>query len=149
MLELTNVALRYGKHLALHGVGISIAPAETVVVLGANGAGKSSLLKVLGGLVRPEPGADLTFETKILGRPAHDFPELGIALVPEGRGIFGDLTVAENLQLGAHPPMRVRTKSVSAISSSTFSRALQNAKARSPAPCPAVNSKWSPSAAPS
>lgn len=105
MLELTNAALRYGKHLALHGVGIAIAPNETVVVLGANGAGKSSLLKVLAGLVRPEPGADLTFETKkILGRPAHDFPELGIALVPEGRGIFGDLTVAENLQLGAHPP---------------------------------------------
>lgn len=105
MLEAKTIALRYGKHLALDGVGVAIAAHETVVVLGANGAGKSSLLKVLAGLVRPEPGAVLAFEGQsLLGRPAHDFPELGIALVPEGRGIFGDLTVAENLQLGAHPP---------------------------------------------
>jgi branched-chain amino acid transport system ATP-binding protein len=105
MLEASSIALRYGKHLALDGVGVSIAEGETVVVLGANGAGKSSLLKVLAGLVRPEPGARLDLDGKtLLGRAAHDYPELGIALVPEGRGIFGDLTVAENLQLGAHPP---------------------------------------------
>ena len=105
MLEADNIALRYGKHLALDGVGIEIAAGETVVVLGANGAGKSSLLKVLAGLVRPEPGAALALDQKsVLGRPAYDFPELGLALVPEGRGIFGDLTVAENLLLGANPP---------------------------------------------
>src|SRR5690606_21210376 len=87
------------------GVDLDIAAGETVVVLGANGAGKSSMLKVLAGLVRPQSGARLTFEGRsLLGPQAHDFPEIGIALVPEGRGIFGELTVAENLQLGAHPP---------------------------------------------
>lgn len=105
MLKAAGISLRYGKHLALDGVDLDIAAGESVVVLGANGAGKSSMLKVLAGLVRPQAGARLTFEGRsLLGRPAHDFPEIGIALVPEGRGIFGELTVAENLQLGAYPP---------------------------------------------
>ncbi|HTM79351.1 MAG TPA: ATP-binding cassette domain-containing protein, partial [Devosia sp.] len=103
MLEVGPIALHYGKHLALDGVSLSVASSETVVVLGANGAGKSSLLKAIAGLVRPAPGATIALEGKnLLGRPAHAFVKQGIALVPEGRGIFGDLTVAENLALGAY-----------------------------------------------
>jgi branched-chain amino acid transport system ATP-binding protein len=103
MLEVSNIALRYGKHLALDNVSLSVADRETIVVLGANGAGKSSLLKAIAGLERPAPGASVTLDgTELLGRPAHKFLELGIALVPEGRGIFGDLSVAENLELGAY-----------------------------------------------
>ncbi|MHA6689674.1 ABC transporter ATP-binding protein [Devosia sp. A449] len=103
MLEVGPLSLHYGKHLALNGVSLSVANGETVVVLGANGAGKSSLLKAIAGLVRPAPGATIALEGKnLLGRPAHAFLEQGIALVPEGRGIFGDLTVAENLELGAY-----------------------------------------------
>ena len=103
MLEVSNIALRYGKHLALDNVSLSVAERETIVVLGANGAGKSSLLKAIAGLERPASGASVTLDgTELLGRPAHKFLELGIALVPEGRGIFGDLTVAENLELGAY-----------------------------------------------
>ncbi len=103
MLSAGPISLHYGKHLALDGVSITVADGETVVVLGANGAGKSSLLKSIAGLVRPAPGAAITLgDANLLGRPAHKFLEAGIALVPEGRGIFGDLTVAENLELGAY-----------------------------------------------
>ncbi|KKC32871.1 ABC transporter ATP-binding protein [Devosia psychrophila] len=103
MLNAGPISLHYGKHLALDGVSITVADGETVVVLGANGAGKSSMLKAIAGLVRPAPGALVTLgDVELLGRPTHKFLEAGIALVPEGRGIFGELTVAENLELGAY-----------------------------------------------
>jgi branched-chain amino acid transport system ATP-binding protein len=103
MLNAGPISLHYGKHLALHSVSINVADGETVVVLGANGAGKSSLLKTIAGLARPAPGAQVSLDgCNLVGRPAHLYLEAGIALVPEGRGIFGDLTVAENLELGAY-----------------------------------------------
>lgn len=103
MLEVANLSVRYGKHAALHDVSLSVAEGESVVILGANGAGKSSLLRAIAGLVTLEPGC----EVKLAGRslnatPAHLVLEAGIALVPEGRGIFADLTVVENLRLGAY-----------------------------------------------
>lgn len=104
MLEVKNLSLRYGRHLALDKVSLSIAEGETVVILGANGAGKSSLLKAIAGLAKSEPGSGVTLDGKsILGLRAHLIPEAGIALVPEGRGVFGDLNVEENLLLGANP----------------------------------------------
>ena len=103
MLEAGPLSLHYGKHLALDGVSIAVAEGETVVVLGANGAGKSSLLKAMAGLVRPAPGAAITLDgADLTALPAHKYLAAGIALVPEGRGIFGELTVAENLELGAY-----------------------------------------------
>lgn len=105
MLEVRNLAVAYGKHLALHGVSLDVKEGETVVILGANGAGKSSLLKAVAGLVRPREGASVRFcGQDLVGVPPHAIPEHGIALVPEGRGIFPDLTVAENLLLGAYAP---------------------------------------------
>ena len=75
---------------------------EICVILGANGAGKSSLLKAIAGMVKSEQGTEIVMNGKtITGMKAHRIVEEGIALVPEGRGIFGDLTVGENLQLGA------------------------------------------------
>ena len=104
MLETKSLSLRYGRHLALNSVNIRIAEGETVVILGANGAGKSSLLKAIAGLVKPEAGSDVRLDgTSLLGTRPHLIPEAGIALVPEGRGVFGDLTVEENLVLGANP----------------------------------------------
>lgn len=103
MLSAGRISLHYGKHLALNDVSFDVAEGETVVVLGANGAGKSSLLKAIAGLVRPASGASVILDgVNLFGRPAHSFIEQGIALVPEGRGIFGELTVAENLELGAY-----------------------------------------------
>src|SRR5690554_3083154 len=117
MLEVSAISLHYGKHLALDNVALSVADKETVVVLGANGAGKSSLLKAIAGMVRPNPGARVNLDgVNLVGRPDHSFVEQGIALVPEGRGIFGDLTVAENLELGAYPrharPHEVRQRAL-------------------------------------
>lgn len=103
MLEVRNLSVRYGKHAALHDVSLSVAEGETVVILGANGAGKSSLLRAIAGLVAPEPGGEVKLDGRTLNAvPAHLVLEAGIALVPEGRGIFADLTVIENLRLGAY-----------------------------------------------
>jgi branched-chain amino acid transport system ATP-binding protein len=103
MLSLDDVSLRYGKHLALDRVRLHVREGETVVILGANGAGKSSLLKVVSGLAAADAGAAVTFRgAPVGGLPAHRVLEAGIALVPEGRGVFADLTVEENLLLGAY-----------------------------------------------
>ena len=104
MLEVIALSHFYGKHQALADVALGIGQGEIVAILGANGAGKSTLLKSIAGLVRPAPGATIRFEGQSIGElPVHLIVERGIALVPEGRGVFGDLTVAENLQLGAYP----------------------------------------------
>ncbi|MBK5960388.1 salicylaldehyde dehydrogenase (modular protein) [Rhodoplanes elegans] len=104
MLRIEDLSVSYGRHRALDGVALTAGAAEIVVVLGANGAGKSTLLKTIGGLLAPHPGASIALDGEPLtGKPAHDVVEAGIALVPEGRGIFGELTVRENLQLGAYP----------------------------------------------
>jgi len=95
--------------VALTNIAISVADGEAVVILGANGAGKSSLLKAIAGLAQPAPGAQVRLGGRpLLGLPAHEVLEAGIALVPEGRGIFVDLTVSENLDLGAYA-RRART----------------------------------------
>ncbi|MCB5363449.1 ABC transporter ATP-binding protein [Pusillimonas sp. CC-YST705] len=104
MLEVSQLSLRYGRHLALNEVSVQASEGETVVILGANGAGKSSLLKAIGGLVPAEAGSSVTLDGQpLIGVAAHRIPEMGVALVPEGRGVFGDLTVEENLLLGANP----------------------------------------------
>jgi branched-chain amino acid transport system ATP-binding protein len=103
MLEVRNLAASYGKHRALAGVDLDVAPGEIVVILGTNGAGKSTLLKAIAGLVRPQARTCVTFDGRdLLALPPHEIVEAGVALVPEGRGIFAELTVRENLELGAY-----------------------------------------------
>ncbi len=103
MLEVDRLSVAYGKHVALGGVSLRASRAEIVAILGSNGAGKSTLLKAAAGIVLPREGAGITFDGRDLTcLPAHAIVEAGIALVPEGRGIFGDLTVRENLLLGAY-----------------------------------------------
>lgn len=102
MLEVKTLSVTYGFHRALEGVNLSIDKGEICVILGANGAGKSSLLKAIAGMERADAGSEVVMNGKpITHLKPHKIVEAGIALVPEGRGIFGDLTVAENLQLGA------------------------------------------------
>jgi branched-chain amino acid transport system ATP-binding protein len=102
MLEVRSVSARYGKHQALAGIDLDVRQGEIVVILGANGAGKSTLLKTIAGLVPALPGARISFAGRdILALPPHEIVEAGIALVPEGRGIFPELNVRENLALGA------------------------------------------------
>lgn len=110
MLEVGPLSVSYGLHRVLDDVTLSVGPGEIVVILGANGAGKTTLLKALGGIVPTQPGSVVRLDgSSMIGVAKHDIVEAGIALVPEGRGIFGDLTVAENLSLGGFP-RRARDK---------------------------------------
>lgn len=104
MLEVRDLVVNYGKHRALAGVSLAVKPGEIVVILGANGAGKSTLLKAIGGICEGQVSGRVSVGGEaLLGLAAHKVVEHGIALVPEGRGIFGDLTVRDNLMLGANP----------------------------------------------
>lgn len=104
MLEVRALSAGYGQHRALESVSLSVKRGEIVVILGANGAGKSTLLKALSGICEGKVSGQVTMQGEdVLGQPAHRIVDAGIALVPEGRGVFGDLTVAENLRLGSHP----------------------------------------------
>ncbi|HEY70623.1 MAG TPA: ABC transporter ATP-binding protein [Anaerolineae bacterium] len=101
MLELNNVHAFYGNIHALKGISIEVNEGEIVTLIGANGAGKSTTLKTISGLLKPRTGS-ITFEGEDLTIfPAHDIVYKGIALVPEGRGVFAKLTVIENLDMGA------------------------------------------------
>lgn len=101
MLEVSGISVAYGKHLAVDRVSLSVAPGEIALILGANGSGKTSLLKATAG-IQPAIGASVRLSGRELsGLPAHAIVEAGLALVPEGRGVFGELTVRENLELGA------------------------------------------------
>jgi branched-chain amino acid transport system ATP-binding protein len=102
MLEVKNLSVQYGKHRALDDAALNVGTSEIVVILGANGAGKSTLLKAMAGLQPPGAGARVALDDRdLVGLPPHQIVEAGLALVPEGRGIFGELTVRENLLLGA------------------------------------------------
>jgi len=104
MLESRNVSVFYGRHRALENVSASVGQGEIVVMLGANGAGKSTFLRAIAGQIRKTDGGSVLMDgTDITRMPPHEIVEAGIALVPEDRGIFADLTVQENLTLGAHP----------------------------------------------
>lgn len=103
MLEIRNISAAYGMHRALDGVSINVDEGEIVVILGANGAGKSTLLRAIAGLCEGQVQGDVMLDGDPLeGIPADEIVERGIAFVPEGRGVFGEMTVAENLELGAY-----------------------------------------------
>jgi branched-chain amino acid transport system ATP-binding protein len=99
LLELANVEARYGPIRALHGVALEVEEGQAVSLLGANGAGKTTTLRSISGTVRA--GGDIAFASKrITGKQPESIARLGIAHVPEGRGIYGELTVWENVLLG-------------------------------------------------
>jgi acyl-CoA reductase-like NAD-dependent aldehyde dehydrogenase/ABC-type branched-subunit amino acid transport system ATPase component len=103
MLEVSGLSVAYGKHPALTDVALKVARGEIVVILGANGAGKTTLLKAIAGLLPIAAAATRKLDGQSLDRLSpREIVEAGVALVPEGRGIFGDLTVRENLDLGAY-----------------------------------------------
>ncbi|MCH7478632.1 MAG: ABC transporter ATP-binding protein [SAR324 cluster bacterium] len=102
MLECRGLSVFYGQHQALQNVAVTIAEGEIVVILGANGAGKSTLLKAIAGLIPAAAGQILVDGRSMLNLPPHQIVEAGVTFVPEGRRIFADLTVKENLLLGAY-----------------------------------------------
>ena len=101
LLQIEALRVQYGAAQALFGIDLAVAPGETVALVGANGAGKSSLLKAVMGLVPPSGGAIFLDGRDVTGSTPARMAARGVALCPEGREMFGDLTVRENLELGA------------------------------------------------
>src|SRR3982751_6362867 len=102
MLTLQNVNVFYGAIHALRDISLTVSKGEVVTLIGANGAGKSTTLRAITGLLTPKSGR-VTFEGQdITGIPAHKLVAKGISMSPEGRGVFANLTVLENLEMGAY-----------------------------------------------
>ena len=102
MLQIKDLYVSYGMMEVLHGISIDVKPQELVSVIGPNGAGKSTLIKTIMGIVKPVSGQILYNGQDITRLPAHKRAGLGIGYVPEGRRVFGKLTVEENLRMGAY-----------------------------------------------
>ena len=101
MIELSGVSASYGSVPAIDGVTINVGEGEAVGLLGANGAGKSTTLRAISGLVRPTSGAIKFLGVDLTSLPPHRITELGIAHVPEGRQVFPEMTVNDNLEIGS------------------------------------------------
>ena len=102
LLELRDVEVAYGDLPALRGVSVSVEAGETLSVVGANGAGKTTMLRAISGLLRPRAGQILLDGVRLDTLPSHAIVEHGVVQVPEGRKIFPSLTVLENLELGSY-----------------------------------------------
>ena len=102
MLEIRDLKVSYGAITALHGISLQIKPGDVVTLIGANGAGKTTTLKAISGLLKPRGGQILYEGREITNLPPHQLVRLGIAQVPEGRMVFANLTVRENLMMGAY-----------------------------------------------
>jgi len=99
MLKIENLTVSYGGIRALHGISLEVRRGEIVTLIGANGAGKTTLLRAISGMVPVQSGRILFSGVNLCAMPAHRIAALGVAHVPEGRGIFANLTVLENLRL--------------------------------------------------
>ncbi|MEK4028121.1 MULTISPECIES: ABC transporter ATP-binding protein [Bacillaceae] len=102
MLKVNQINVNYGNIRALKGVSLDVNEGEIVTLIGANGAGKSTLLKTLSGLLKPKEGTIEYLGKSIAGKPAQTIVKAGISHVPEGRRVFANMTVEENLELGAY-----------------------------------------------
>jgi branched-chain amino acid transport system ATP-binding protein len=101
VLDVRNLHVKYGGISAVHDVSLSVRRGEIVALIGANGAGKTTTLRAVVGLVRPASGTVEVFGRSAVGAHTHRLAAEGVALVPEGRAIFGNMTVLENLELGS------------------------------------------------
>ena len=101
MLKIEDINVYYGNIARLNGLSLEVKEGEIVTLIGANGAGKSTLLKTISGLLKPKMGKILYKDQSIGGKPVQSIVKMGISHVPEGRRIFANMTIEENLQLGA------------------------------------------------
>jgi len=108
MLKITNIEVYYGNIYALKGISLEVGQGNIVTVLGANGAGKSTLLRAISGLIFPVRGEIEFMQERINGISPHRIVRMGISHVPEGRELFPDLTVLENLMVGAYIKKRIK-----------------------------------------
>ena len=131
MLEVKGLDVSYGDVPALRDVSMTVGEGESVSALGANGAGKSTLLRTISGLLRPRQGTIELDGTRLDRLPAYEIAALGIAHVPEGRRVLPDLSVEENLQLGAYlPKPKARRKETLAWIYEIFPRLAERRRQR-------------------
>ncbi len=103
MLKIDNLRVNYGGIEAVKGISFEVPDKSIVTLIGANGAGKSTTLKSIVGLVKPSAGSSITLDgEELIGKDTPDIISRGIALVPEGRHVFPDMTVIENIKIGAY-----------------------------------------------
>ena len=101
-LEIADLTVRYGRTEAVHGISLAVPEGWVVALIGANGAGKTTIMRAVSGLMRPRSGSVRLSGIEIAGWPAYRVAAAGLLHVPEGRQCFAELTVAENLQIGAY-----------------------------------------------
>ena len=144
MLEIRDLEVNYGMIAAIKGVSFDVNEGEVIALIGANGAGKTTILHTITGLLKAKAGSIMFEGHELTKTPAHKIVELGMAHVPEGRRIFSHLTVLENLKLGAYT--RKDKGGVAGISArcTTDFPGLRNAKSRSREPFPEASSRCSP-----
>src|SRR5260370_32057221 len=102
LLAIRNLEVAYGNIPALHGLTVKVAQGDIATLIGANGAGKTTTLRTISGLLRPRRGDVVFKDRSITGTKPYVITAMGISHVPEGRGIFANLTVSDNLELGAY-----------------------------------------------
>ena len=102
ILEIKNLVVSYGGIEAVKGIDLKVEEGKIVTLIGSNGAGKSTTLKAVAGLVRPKSGEILLNDANLVGKSTDQIVSSGVTLVPEGRRVFENLTVAENLRIGAY-----------------------------------------------
>ena len=102
MLKVDNIDVYYGAIHAIKGISIEVPKGENVTLVGSNGAGKSTTLRTISGLMKPKNGTILFEDKNIVGVPAHKIVGMGLCQVPEGRHVFANMSVMENLELGAY-----------------------------------------------
>jgi branched-chain amino acid transport system ATP-binding protein len=147
LLSVENIEVRYGAAVAVRKASLNVQKGQLVAIIGSNGAGKTSLMRGITGLVRPTAGR-VMFKAQDTSRlPAHSKVARGLVMVPEGRMLFPDQTVEDNLILGAYPMGGLRSPDArrNLERALELSPACASACASRPAVCPAVNSRCSPS----
>ena len=147
MLSVQQVDVFYGDAQALADVSLEVPDGELVALIGANGAGKSSLIRAIAGMERPRAGKIMFRGQDITGKDSHVTANLGVGQVAEGRQVFPSLTVQENLEVGACCRARAAARSSRCRRCSRCFRVSPRGAARPPARCPAASSRCSPSAA--
>ena len=144
ILEIHDLVVSYGGIEAVKGIDLTVEESKIVTLIGSNGAGKSTTLKAVAGLVRPKSGEILLDGTNLVGKSTDQIVSSGVTLVPEGRRVFSNLTVAENLRI-AHTCARTRSRTI--LPACTIcSRASRSANGSRPGRSRAASSRCWPSA---
>jgi branched-chain amino acid transport system ATP-binding protein len=128
LLEVRKLEVHYGGIRAVAGVDLEVAEGELVCLIGANGAGKTSTLKAICGLIASKSGTIRYGGEDISSAPVHELPRKGLVMVPEGRGIFAQLTVEENLAMGAYAHGGAQLREVAAAQYARFPRLAERRK---------------------